>query len=92
MMSRDFVCGSLCFAALPLLYWVRGVDLHWCVMRYNVPPVVSYLPRWLTRAFSLYHFFLVVIASFANAGRIDTLLKLPFLNLPVLLCCDLLLL
>jgi hypothetical protein len=61
-------------------------------MCYYVSPVVSYLPHWLTRAFSLFHSFLVAIASFADAGRIDTPLKLLFSNLSVLLRHDLLLL
>jgi hypothetical protein len=68
MMNR----GYLCVAALPLLYWVRGIDLHRCVICYCVPPVVSYLPHLLTRAFSLSHFSLVVIASFANAGHTES--------------------
>jgi hypothetical protein len=83
--------GYLYVAALPLLYWVWSVDLHQCVIHYCVPPVVSYLPRLLTRALSLSHSFLVVIASFANAGRTDIPLRLLFLNQPVLLRRDLLL-
>jgi hypothetical protein len=87
MMSR----GYLCVAALLRLYWVHGVDFHQCAMRYYIPPIVFYLPRLLTRAFSLSHFFFVIIAYFSNAGRTDTPSRLSFLNLPVLLRRDLLL-
>jgi hypothetical protein len=62
MLSRGFTHDLLCLVALRLVYWVHGVDLHRYVMRYCVPPVIFYLPHWLTHAFSLSRLFLVAIA------------------------------
>jgi hypothetical protein len=74
MMSRDFVRDFLCFPALgyPCEVPAYGVILHWCMTRCYAPLAITCLLRWLTHAFSLFHFSPVTGASFAGAERTGT--------------------
>jgi hypothetical protein len=85
MMNQDFVHDFLCFPALgyPREVLAYGAVLHWCMTHCYVLLVISYLLHWLTRTFSLFHFFPVASTSFANVERIGTQLKLLLSNLVV---------
>jgi hypothetical protein len=85
MMSRGFAHNFLCVLALSYHREVPayGVVLHWCVTRCCVLLTIACLLCWLTRAFSIFCFFPVIGASFADAGRTGTPLGLLWLNLVV---------